>query len=204
MAAINKPRDGKQPHSRARAGRTANGSAGATTTASARKGAEAAADAASRAGDAASDTPRGNIQAAAESQLRMAQDAAQKFEDAARKMAGATKGATEDESRLMALPNAAEGGLRDLRQNMAGLVEGVVRTNLRMAQELFSRNDPASVAELQRRFLREYTDALLRGGAALAQAVQRIAEETPRPSEKQTEQRGQANQDQQRFQAAGE
>ena len=35
---------------------------------------------------------------------------------------------------------------------------------MRMAQELFRQPDPASVAELQRRFLREYTDALLQGG----------------------------------------
>jgi hypothetical protein len=134
----------------------------------------------------------------------MARDAAWGFEEAGRMMAGAANGAAEDVPRLLALPDAAEGGLRDLRQNMAGLVEGVVRTNLRMAQELFRRNDPASVAELQRRFLREYMDALLQGGAALAQAVHRIAEETPRPSEEQTERRGQANQDQQRFQAAAE
>ena len=200
MADINTPRGGKQPYSQALAGGAANGSARATTAAPARKGAEAA----SRVGDAASDTPRGNTQGAAESRLRMAQDAARKFEEAGRMMAGAAEGATEDESRLMAMPNAAEGGLGDLRQNMAGLVEGVVRTNLRMAQELLRRNDPASVAELQRRFLREYTDALLQGGAALAQAVHRIAEETPRPSEEQTERRGQANQDQQRFQAAAE
>ena len=98
-------------------------------------------------------------------------------------MAGAAKGATEDESRLMAMPDAAEGGLRDLQQTMAGLVEGVVRTNLRAAQELFRQNDPMSAAELRQRFMREYMDALLQGGAALAHAVHRIADEAPRPVE---------------------
>ncbi len=141
MADTNKPRNGKRPCSRVRAG------------------------------------------SAAEGQLRMAQGAAREFETAGRKMAGATEGATGDESRLMAVPSAAEGGVRDLQRSMAGLVEGVVRTNLRVAQELFRRNDPASVAELQQRFLREYTDALLQGGAALAHAVRRIADETPRPPE---------------------
>ncbi len=141
MADTNKPRNGKRPCSRVRAG------------------------------------------SAAEGQLRMAQEAAREFEAAGRKMAGATEGATGDESRLMAVPSAAEGGVRDLQRSMAGLVEGVVRTNLRVAQELFRRNDPASVAELQQRFLREYTDALLQGGAALAHAVRRIADETPRPPE---------------------
>ena len=75
---------------------------------------------------------------------------------------------------------------------------------MRMAQELFRRNDPASVAELRRRFLREYTDALLQGGVALAQAVRRIAEEAPRPSEEQTERRGQANQGTSPVQTAAE
>ena len=228
MTDMNKPHGGEQPHTRTQAG-----SARATTGASARKEAgavregsrsstdaprqgaegtadarrrdgEAGAEAVRRAGGTASDTLRRGAQPAAESQLRMAQDTARKFEEAGRKIAGAAKGTTGDESRLMAMPNAAEGGLRDLQETMGGLVEGVVRTNLRMAQELFRRNDPASVAELQQRFLREYTDALLQGGAALAQAVHRIAEEAPRPSEEQTERRGQANQDQQRFHAAAE
>lgn len=174
MADATKPRGGTGPYSRARAGGAASG------------------------------TPHGKPQAAVDAQQRMAEDAARKFEAAGRKMAGAAEGTTGDGSRLMAMPNAAEGGLRDLQQNMAGLVEGVVRTNLRMAQELFRRNDPASVAELRQRFMREYTDALLQGGAALAQAMHRIAEETPRLPEEQTERRGQANQDQQRVQAAAE
>ena len=207
MTDMNKPHGGEQSHTRTQAG-----SARATTGASARKEAgavrqgsrsstdaprqgaeetaaamrrdgEAGAEAVRRAGDTASDTLRRGAQPVAESQLRMAQDAARKFEEADRRIAGAAKGSTGDESRLLAMPNAAEGGLRDLQQTMGGLVEGVVRSNLRMAQELFRRNDPASVAELQQRFLREYTDALLQGGAALAQAVHRIADETPRPRE---------------------
>lgn len=73
--------------------------------------------------------------------------------------------------RLAALPSAAEGGLRDLQQGMAGLVEGVARTNLRAAQEMFRLGDPVPMIELQQRFAREYTDALVRNGAALAGAV---------------------------------
>jgi hypothetical protein len=207
MTDMNKPHGGKHPHTRTQAG-----SVRATTDASPHKGAgavqqggrsstdaprqraevtadarprdgEAGAEAVRRAGSAPSDTLRRGAQPVAESQPRMAQDAARKFEEASRKIAGAAKGTTGDESRLMAMPNAAEGGLRDLQQNMAGLVEGVVRTNLRMAQELFRQNDPASVAELQQRFLREYTEALLQGSAALAQAVRRIADDAPCPRE---------------------
>jgi hypothetical protein len=95
----------------------------------------------------------------------------------------------------MSLPNAAEGGLRDMQQGVAGLVEGVVQTNLRAAQEVFRLANPAPLVELQQRFAREYTDALLRNSAVLVRAMRRTADETLRPLEQQIEQqrREQAN-----------
>ena len=98
----------------------------------------------------------------------------------------------------MALPNAAEGGLRDLQQGVTGLVEGVVQTNLRAAQELFRLANPAPFVELQQRFAREYTDTVLRNSATLVRAMRRTADETLRPLEQQIErqQREQANQNQ--------
>src|SRR3712207_1829222 len=104
---------------------------------------------------------------------------------------------------LMALPNAAEGGLRDLQQGMTNLVEGVVQTNLRAAQELFRLANPAPVVELQQRFAREYTDTLLQNSATLVRAVRRTADEALRPLEQQIE-RQQREQGQQRFQNAAE
>jgi hypothetical protein len=123
-----------------------------------------------RAGDMASDTARRGAQAVVESQRRIAQDAAQRFEEVSRKVADAAAGTTENMRQLMALPNAAEGGLRDMRQGMAGLVEGAVQTNLRAAQELFRLANPAPFVELQQRFAREYTDTMLRTGATLVRA----------------------------------
>ena len=60
--------------------------------------------------------------------------------------------------------------------------------------------------ELQQRFAREYTDALVQNGATLARAVRRTADETLRPLEERIRQREQANQDQgaSRFQTAAE
>jgi hypothetical protein len=101
----------------------------------------------------------------------------------------------------MALPNAAEGGLRDLQQGMAGLVEGVMQTNLRAAQELFRLANPAPIVELQQRFVREYTETLLRNTATMVRATRRTADETLRPLEEQIRQ---ADQGQQRSQAAAE
>jgi phasin family protein len=108
--------------------------------------------------------------------------------------------------RLMTLPNAAEGGLRDIQRSMTGLIEGVVQTNLRVAQELFRLSNPAPIVELQQRFVREYTDTLVQNSATLARAARRTADETLRPLEQQIEQqrRGQAHENDRRFQTAAE
>ena len=167
----------------------------------ARRGSEAGAEGVRRASEVASETARRTAQAVADAQRQIAQDAAQRFEEVSRKVAEATKGTTENVRQLMALPNAAEGGLRDLQQGVTGLVEGVVRTNLRAAQELFRLANPAPLVELQQRFVREYTDTLLQNSATLARAMRRTADETLRPLEEQIRQREQGGQ---RFQAAAE
>ena len=167
----------------------------------ARRGTEAGAEAVRRATDAANDTARRGAQAVAETQRQIVQDAAQRMEEVSRKVAEAARGTTENVRRLMALPNAAEGGLRDLQQGVTGLVEGVVQTNLRAAQELFRLANPAPFVELQQRFAREYTDTLLQNSATLARAVRRTADEALRPLEEQIRQREQGGQ---RFQNAAE
>ena len=92
-----------------------------------------------------------------------------------------------------------------LQQGVTGLVEGVVQTNLRAAQELFRLANPAPLVELQQRFAREYTDMLLRNSATLVRAMRRTADETLRPPEQQiAQQREQANQGGQGFQTAAE
>ncbi len=211
MAEINKPQDNQRANADAAIRKSAdamqqgghatadalrqNAEAGADV---ARRSTEAGAEAMRRASETASETARRNTQAVAESQRQIAQDAAQRFEEVSRKVAEAARGTTENVRQLMALPNAAEGGLRDLQQGVTGLVEGVVQTNLRAAQELFRLANPAPFVELQQRFAREYTDTLLRNGATLVRAVRRTADETLRPLEQQIErqQREQANQNQ--------
>jgi hypothetical protein len=222
MAEINKAQDVKQPANQAanaakdnaraaadaiQQGGRATGDAlrqNAEATADvARRGSEAGAENIRRAGEMASETTRRGAQAVVESQRQIAQDAAQRFEEVSRKIAEATQGTTENVRRLMALPNAAEGGLRDLQQGVTGLFEGVVQTNLRVAQELFRLANPAPLVELQQRFAREYTDTMLRNSATLVRAVRRTADETLRPLEQQIE-RQQREQGGQRFQTAAE
>ncbi|MBD0273833.1 MAG: phasin family protein, partial [Acetobacteraceae bacterium] len=171
-----------------------------------RRAIEAGADAARRFGDAANDTARRSAQAVAEAQRQIVQDAAQRAEEVSRKVAEAVQGTTENVRRLMLLPNAAQGGLRDLQQGVAGLFEGVVRTNLHAAQELLRLANPAPLVELQQRFAREYTDTLLQNSATLVRAVRRTADEALRPLEQQIaqQQRTQANENDPRFQTAAE
>ena len=213
MSDINKPQDTKQAQAAAadnavRRGTEAVQQGGHAVAEAVRQNAQVGADTARRAGEAANDTARRSAQAVAESQRQIAQDAAERFEEVSRKVADAARGTTENLRQLMALPNAAEGGLRDVRQSMTGLFEGVVQTNLRAAQELFRLANPAPFVELQQRFVREYTDTMLRNGATMVRAVRRTADETLRPLEEQIERqrRDQANQNQgpSRFQTAAE
>ena len=157
----------------------------------AQQGGRAAADAVRRAGEAA-ETVRRSAQAMADGQRRIVQDAAQTFEDTSHRIAEAARGTSQDVRRFFVLPNAAEGGLRDMQQGVAGLVEGMVQTNLRATQEMFRLASPVAVIELQQRFVREYVDAMMQGTATLVRAVRRTADETLRPLEEQVEHRRQA------------
>lgn len=157
-----------------------------------------------RASDVASESIRQGAQALAEGQRQFAQDAAERFADVSQKVAHAVQGTTENIRELMVLPNAARGGLQDLQQGVVGLVEGIVRTNVRATQELFRLYNPSAVIALQQRFAREYLDTVLEGSATLVRAARRTADETLRPLEAQVEQRRQARQDEQRHQHAAE
>src|SRR5215207_9973723 len=155
IAEINKPQDNQRANADAAIRKSADAmQQGGHATADAlrqnaeagadmeRRGTEAGADAARRAAELANDTAQRGTQAVVESQRQIAQDAAQRFEEVSRKVAEAARGTTENVRQLMALPNAAEGGLRDLQQGVTNLVEGVVQTNLRAAQELFRLANP--------------------------------------------------------------
>jgi len=75
---------------------------------------------------------------------------------------------------------------------VAGLVEGVVQTNLRATQELFRLANPVAVIELQQRFAREYLDTVMQNTVTLVRAVRRTADETLHPLEMQLQQRRKA------------
>jgi hypothetical protein len=146
---------------------------------------EAAGEAIRRVGEATNETLLRSTQDVTESHRQIAQDAAQRFEQMSHKVSDVMQGTSENMRHLFALPNAAQGGLRDMQKSVADLVEGVVQTNLRATQELFRLGNPVAVMELQQRFLGEYVDMLMQGTTALVRAIRRTADETLRPLEAQ-------------------
>jgi len=147
-----------------------------------------------RASETANETVHRSTQVVAEGQRQIAQEAAQTFQDVSRKMAQVAQGTSQEVRRLATLPHAAEGGMHDMRQGMAGLVEGVMQTNLRATQELFRLVNPTAIIELQQRFAREYMDTVMQNTATLLRVVRRTADETLYPLEAQVAQRQQAHQ----------
>jgi hypothetical protein len=197
-------RSGAQIAGAVREGATAMQQSGHVTNEAVRRGVEATAEmtrqgtqagmeATRRAGEAANETVRRSTQAVAEGQRQIAQEAAQTFQEVSRKVAQVAHGTSEEVRRLATLPHAAQGGLRDLQQGMAGLIEGVVQTNLRATQELFRLTNPTAIIELQQRFAREYVDTVMQNTVTLVRAVRRTADETLHPLEAQVAQRQQAH-----------
>jgi hypothetical protein len=157
-----------------------------TADATVRRGAEAVQQGGRSAGDAprrsaratADETTRHGAQASVENRRRTTQGTTARVEEVSREVAEAAPGAAEKAHRLTAPANADGRGPRDPQQGVTGLFGGVVQANLRVAQELFRLSNPAPIIELQQRFARDYTDALLRNSATLVRAVRRTADKT--------------------------
>jgi len=156
---------------------------------------EVGADTVNRSGQVGSESIRQGMQDLAETQQQIVRNAAERFEQFSREIAHAVQGTSEDVRSLMVLPDTAQGGLQDLQRGMSGLIEGVVRTNLRATQEFARLANPAGYVELQYRFARQYLDMLIENSVTLVRAVRRTAEETLDPLEQQLRRRQSAHQD---------
>jgi hypothetical protein len=80
------------------------------------------------------------------------------------------------EGTLMELPEPAT-DVGDLRQGLTDLVHGVMRTNLRISQELLHVTDYNQFVRLQRRFIGDYMVTLINGVQSIA-TLQRTAGES--------------------------
>ena len=142
-----------------------------------------------RGGEAMSEMARSVTQTLAEGGRQIAEGAARGMEESVERTAEAIRRMAHDISRLAMMPRTAGGGLQDMQDAMSQLMNGVMRTNLRMTQEVFRRANPGAVVELQGSLMREYLEAMVEGGATMLRATRRTADEALRPLEEQMERR---------------
>lgn len=154
-----------------------------------RRAADATAQVMQRVGHAAGETVRQSAEAFAGGQRQLSQRAADQLEEVSRKVVQTAQGTASEMRMLTAIPTAAQGGLQDLQKSMAGLVEGVIRTNIQATQELMQLANPGGYVELQQRFVREYMSTLMQGTATILAATRRTTDEALRSTEQQIEQR---------------
>lgn len=93
------------------------------------------------------------------------QSVTEQYASMAQMMVQAAQGATEQMRALMGLANIDDRDLRDLQQKVLAPLDGIWRTNIRAAQEMFRLGNPGEVIEWQQRYARAYLDVLT-GGAA--------------------------------------
>lgn len=164
--------------------------AGQATAAMMREGSEAGAETMRRMGEATGTTARRSARDVADGGRRIAEGAAHEMEQTAERYADALRQMAHDLSRLMMMPRTAGGGLQEMQEAVGQMVNGVMRTNLRMTQEMLRRTNPGAVVELQGAFMREVLESFVEGGATVLRATRRTADEALRPLEEQLGRRG--------------
>jgi CBS domain-containing protein len=134
-------------------------------------------------GLAAGETARRSGEQYAGAQQEFMETASREFEQTISRLTRAMQDSARQWRTFMQLPNVAGDGLWELQRSLNGAVEQVFRTNLRVSQELLRMISPATIAELQQRFVRDYLSALLEGSTGVIRAVRLSAEQTLEPLE---------------------
>ncbi|WP_237214957.1 CBS domain-containing protein [Falsiroseomonas oryziterrae] len=155
---------------------------------------EAGAEMTRRSGQSAGHVARQAARGVAEDSRRLSDEMAHDMEESAERYAETLREMAQDLSRLMMLPRSAGGGLQDMQEAMGNVLNGVMRTNIRMTQEMLRRASPNGFVELQGAFVREYVGALMEGGTTLLRATRRTAEEALRPLEQRRRAEGRQHQ----------
>ena len=154
-----------------------------------RQGASASADAVRHLGEAAADSARRNSNVVAEEHRRFVESTTEQLERTARVMAQAVQERAQDVRTMMVLPRVSGEGLGDMQQGFERLVQGVIQTNLRSAEQLFRLADTGRFVAAQQQFLREYLGTLFEGTTILVRSVRQLADQALQNLEQQMEQR---------------
>ena len=154
-----------------------------------RSGAAASADITQAGTRLGAETVQRSAHTLAEGQRQLLEEAAERYETLGHRVAQAMQENAAGWRALLVPTPAATESLRDLREGVAGLINGVIESNVRATQRLFSLADPAAIFDVQSRFMREYLDNLLQGTTTLIRAARESAEQTLRPLEARVEHR---------------
>ncbi len=117
------------------------------------------------------------------------QQAAGHAEEAGRRLSEVVQQAAENTHAFMALPATFGSGLLQMHQAAAGLIGGVMQTNLRLAQGMFQAIDSGAVIDMQRHYVRDHVGAFTESAASIVRAAHHAADEAWRPLEARLEQR---------------
>ncbi|MBV8456269.1 MAG: CBS domain-containing protein [Acetobacteraceae bacterium] len=154
-----------------------------------RRGSQASAEAVRHLSRAASETARRSGENYAGAQQEFMETASRQFEQTISGLTRALQDSAREWRTFMQLPTVAGDGLWELQRSLNGAAEQVFRTNLRASQELLRMISPATIAELQQRFMRDYLSALLEGSTGVFRAVRLTAEQTLEPLEERWHER---------------
>jgi CBS domain-containing protein len=156
-----------------------------------RQAADAGAETMRHLGGTAGEAMRRAPHAAAAGERSAARSAARHVEETGARVAQAMQESARDMRTLFALRAMSRDGLEQMREGVGILVEGVLRTNMRMVEELFRMASPSNTVELQRRMGAEYLDTMLHSSVKLLRAARHAAEDALRPLEEHVEERQQ-------------
>jgi CBS domain-containing protein len=154
-----------------------------------RRTSQASAETVRHLGAAAGETARRAGENYAGAQQEFMETASRQFEQTISRLTRSLQDSAREWRTFMQLPNVAGDGLWELQRSLNGAAEQVFRTNLRASQELLRMISPATIAELQQRFVRDYLSALLEGSTGVFRAVRLTAEQTLEPLEERWDQR---------------
>ncbi|HJS85008.1 MAG TPA: CBS domain-containing protein [Acetobacteraceae bacterium] len=177
---------------------------GEATADAMRRGADANADAMRHFGEAAADSTRRGTNMLAEQHRRFVESTTEQLERAARTMAQAVQERAQDVRTMMVLPRLSGEGFGDMQQSLERLVQGVIQTNLRSAEQLFQLADTGRFVAAQQQFLRDYLGTLFEGTTILVRSVRQFADQALNNLEQQLEQRRREGQGAERPEASGQ
>ncbi len=126
--------------------------------------------------EAGDETMRHGLRASHETTQHIADQTAEQVGNIANRVAEASERNAENLRALLGLGHVAQTGLRELRHTMTGVMSRTV--------------SPAVFIELQQRFVHDYVEALLQGGAEMLRVSRRLTEEALRPLEQRLKQNG--------------